>query len=174
MKVVKVRYQAFQQDCSFPGSPGMVPGRDRTGRDLETLKVPWSRGPRTKEVQKSRDFFRRSRDPPSPFLQNTEDTGIPSNASYSFSKIGGLNWGFCSKNLNSFSTPVLFIPLEGFFRPGFFQCTFQSFVKCLFHRDIRLHTNELSKKMGWLIYISITVIRYQIVSNHRYNIAVLK
>ena len=30
--------------------PGKVPGRD-----LETLKVPWSRGPGTKEVQKSRD-----------------------------------------------------------------------------------------------------------------------
>ena len=35
-----------------------VPGRSRdlTGRDLETLKVPWSRGPGTKEVQKSRDL----------------------------------------------------------------------------------------------------------------------
>ena len=28
---------------------------------------------------------------------STEDTGIPSNVSYSFSKIGGLKWGFCSK-----------------------------------------------------------------------------
>ena len=36
---------------------------------------------------------------------STEDTGIPSNVSYSFSKIGGLNWGFCSNVLNSFSTP---------------------------------------------------------------------
>ena len=27
------------------------------GQDLETLKVPWSHGPGTKEVQKSRDFF---------------------------------------------------------------------------------------------------------------------
>ena len=34
----------------------MVPGRDGTGQDLETLKVPWSRGPGTKEVQKSRDL----------------------------------------------------------------------------------------------------------------------
>ena len=36
-----------------------VPGRSRdgTGQDLETLKVPWSRGPGTKEVQKSQDFF---------------------------------------------------------------------------------------------------------------------
>ena len=36
-----------------------VPGRSRdgTGQDLETLKVPWSCGPGTKEVQKSRDFF---------------------------------------------------------------------------------------------------------------------
>ena len=35
-----------------------IPGRSRdlTGRDLETLKVPWSRGPGTKEVQKSRDL----------------------------------------------------------------------------------------------------------------------
>ena len=39
---------------------------------------------------------------------STEDTGIPSNVSYSFSKIGGLNWGFCSNILNSFSTPVIF------------------------------------------------------------------
>ena len=33
-----------------------VPGRsrDRTGQDLEILKVPWSCGPGTKEVQKSR------------------------------------------------------------------------------------------------------------------------
>ena len=31
--------------------PGKVPGWD-----LETLKVPWSRGPGTKEVQKSRDL----------------------------------------------------------------------------------------------------------------------
>ena len=30
--------------------------RDLTGRDLETLKVPWSRGPGTKEVQKFRDL----------------------------------------------------------------------------------------------------------------------
>ena len=34
--------------------PGM--SRDMTGRDLETLKVPRSRGPGTKEVQKSRDL----------------------------------------------------------------------------------------------------------------------
>ena len=35
-----------------------VPGRSRdmTGRDLETLKVPWSHGPGTKKVQKSRDL----------------------------------------------------------------------------------------------------------------------
>ena len=30
--------------------------RDLTGRDLEILKVLWSRGPGTKEVQKSRDL----------------------------------------------------------------------------------------------------------------------
>ena len=30
--------------------------RDMTGRDLETLKVPWSRGPGTKKVQKSWDL----------------------------------------------------------------------------------------------------------------------
>ena len=47
--------------------PGKSPGRDGTGQDLETLKVPWSCGPRTKEVQKSRDFFWRSRDSPAPF-----------------------------------------------------------------------------------------------------------
>ena len=35
-----------------------VPGRSRdgTGQDLETLKVPWSCRPGTKEVQKSRDL----------------------------------------------------------------------------------------------------------------------
>ena len=35
-----------------------VPGRsqDLTGQDLETLKVPWSRGLGTKEVQKSQDL----------------------------------------------------------------------------------------------------------------------
>ena len=27
--------------------PGKVPVRDETGQDLETLKVPWSRGPGT-------------------------------------------------------------------------------------------------------------------------------
>ena len=42
-------------------------GRDRTGQDLETLKVPWSCGPGTKEVQKSRDFFWRSRGSPASF-----------------------------------------------------------------------------------------------------------
>ena len=30
--------------------------RDGTGQDLETLKVPWSSGPGTKEVIKSRDL----------------------------------------------------------------------------------------------------------------------
>ena len=39
---------------SRPGKSREGPG---TGQDLETLKVPWSCGPRTKEVQKSRDFF---------------------------------------------------------------------------------------------------------------------
>ena len=41
-----------------PGSPGTrgPRSRDQTGQDLETLKVPWSRGPRTKQVQKSRDL----------------------------------------------------------------------------------------------------------------------
>ena len=35
-----------------------VPGRsrDEKGWDLETLKVPWSCGPGTKQVQKSRDL----------------------------------------------------------------------------------------------------------------------
>ena len=37
--------------------PGKIPGWNGTGQDLETLKVPWSCGPRTKEVQKSRDLF---------------------------------------------------------------------------------------------------------------------
>ena len=41
------KYQAFQQDCPVPGSPGKVPGRDGTGKDLDTLKVPWSCGPGT-------------------------------------------------------------------------------------------------------------------------------
>ena len=44
---------------SRPGKSREGPG---TGQDLETLKVPWSCGPGTKEVQKSRDFFLRSRD----------------------------------------------------------------------------------------------------------------
>ena len=34
-----------------PGTKGPRP-RDLTGQDLETLKVLWSRGPGTKEVQK--------------------------------------------------------------------------------------------------------------------------
>ena len=41
-----------------PGRPGKSregPGTSR-GQDLETLKIPWSRGPGTKEVQKSRDL----------------------------------------------------------------------------------------------------------------------
>ena len=46
-----------------------VPGRswDGTGQDLETLKVPWSCGPGTKEVQKSRDFFLKVLVLPGPF-----------------------------------------------------------------------------------------------------------
>ena len=41
-----------------PGTPGTKAPRsqDQTGRDLEILKVPWSRGPGTREVQKSRDL----------------------------------------------------------------------------------------------------------------------
>jgi hypothetical protein len=39
---------------SRPGKSREGPG---TGQDLETLKVPGSCGPGTKEVQKSRDFF---------------------------------------------------------------------------------------------------------------------
>ena len=41
-----------------PGSPGTrgPRSRDKTGQDLETLKVPWSRCPGTKEVQKSLDL----------------------------------------------------------------------------------------------------------------------
>ena len=39
-----------------PGTKGPRPW-DLTGQDIETLKVLWSRGPRTKEVQKSQDFF---------------------------------------------------------------------------------------------------------------------
>ena len=40
-----------------PGRPGKVPGHDRTGpRDPEGPVVPWSRGPGTKKVQKSRDL----------------------------------------------------------------------------------------------------------------------
>ena len=31
--------------------------RDEMGQDLETLKVPGPKSPRTKEVKKSRDFF---------------------------------------------------------------------------------------------------------------------
>ena len=40
------------------GSPGTKDprSRDKTGQDLETSKVPWSRCPGTKEVQKSRDL----------------------------------------------------------------------------------------------------------------------
>ena len=40
---------------SRPGKSREGPG---TGQDLETLKVPWSCGPGTKEVQKSQDFFK--------------------------------------------------------------------------------------------------------------------
>jgi hypothetical protein len=40
-----------------PGRSRDGTGRDGTGRDLETLKVPWSLGPGTKEVQNSRYFF---------------------------------------------------------------------------------------------------------------------
>ena len=42
---------------SRPGKSRDLPGRDGTGQDLETLKVLWSCGPGTKEVQKSLDFF---------------------------------------------------------------------------------------------------------------------
>ena len=56
---------------SHPGmsreGPGKVLGRDGTGQDLENLKVPWSCGPRTKEVQKSRDYFLKVPGLPGPF-----------------------------------------------------------------------------------------------------------
>ena len=45
-----------------------VPGQDETGQDLETLKVPWSRGPGTKEVQKSRGLFLKVPGHPDPFF----------------------------------------------------------------------------------------------------------
>ena len=43
---------------SRPGKSREGPGtgREGTGQDLETLKVPWSCGPGTKKVQKSRDL----------------------------------------------------------------------------------------------------------------------
>ena len=64
----------FPAGLSRPGKSREGPGtgRDRTGprdlegpvvlagQDLETLKVPWSCGPGTKEVQKSRDLQKKS------------------------------------------------------------------------------------------------------------------
>ena len=49
----------FPAGLSRPGKSreGHGTGRDGTGQDLETLKVPWFHGPGTKEVHKSRDFF---------------------------------------------------------------------------------------------------------------------
>ena len=54
---------------SRPGKyrEGPGTGREGTGQDQENLKVPWSCGPGTKVVQKSRDFFWRSQDSPAPF-----------------------------------------------------------------------------------------------------------
>ena len=45
-----------RQDVPGPPGPRGPRSRDQTGQDLETLKVPWSRGPGTKQVQKSRDL----------------------------------------------------------------------------------------------------------------------
>jgi hypothetical protein len=50
----------FPAGLSRPGRSREGPGtgQDRTGTgDLEGPVVPWSRGPGTKEVQKSQDFF---------------------------------------------------------------------------------------------------------------------
>ena len=44
-----------------------------TGQDLETLKVPWSRGPGTKEVQKSRGLFLKVPGHPGPFFFTNKD-----------------------------------------------------------------------------------------------------
>ena len=50
------------------GRPGKSREGPGTGQDLETLKVPWSCGPGTKEVQKSRDFFLKVLGLPGPFF----------------------------------------------------------------------------------------------------------
>ena len=39
-----------------PGPPGQKVLGPGSRQDLETLKVPWSRGPVTKQVQKYRDL----------------------------------------------------------------------------------------------------------------------
>ena len=59
----------FPAGLSRPGKSREGPGtgQDRTGQDLETLKVPWSCGPGTKEVQKSRYFFLKVPGLPGPF-----------------------------------------------------------------------------------------------------------
>ena len=58
---------ATGRSCPGKSREGPRTGRDRTGQDLETFKVPWSCGSGTNEVQKSQDFFLRSRDSPAPF-----------------------------------------------------------------------------------------------------------
>ena len=68
---MKISVVGFPAGLFRPGKSREGPGTgwDRTGprdlegpvvlagQDLETLKVPWSCGPGTKEVHKSRDFF---------------------------------------------------------------------------------------------------------------------
>ena len=53
-EVGKIWWGGFQQDCPVPGGPGKVLGRDRTGRDLETLTVP---GPKSPGKTKSSEIF---------------------------------------------------------------------------------------------------------------------
>ena len=47
----------YSRTVKVPGSPEKVPGRDGTGQDLETLKVPWTQD-YIKKFKTTRTFFK--------------------------------------------------------------------------------------------------------------------
>ena len=103
----------FKQKKSFgPARTSRdIPGRSRdlTGRDLETQKVPWSRGPGPKEVQKSRDLkIGHVPGQWKPYCVHSLQAGIEfkKNLRVRFGKYGGLKleyfWVVKSKKVKSF------------------------------------------------------------------------